>query len=96
MRAPRRVVMTGLGVISPLGCDPKIFWHLLSQGMGGVAPITSFDTSPFSSSLGAEVKDFDPLDFIPRKQARRMGRVTHFAVGSAMMAVRDARLNLYL
>ena len=96
MRTPRRVVMTGLGVISPLGCDPKTFWHLLSQGMGGVAPITSFDTSPFSSSLGAEVKDFDPLDFIPRKQARRMGRVTHFAVGSAMMAVRDARLNLDL
>jgi 3-oxoacyl-[acyl-carrier-protein] synthase II len=89
----RRVIVTGLGVISPLGCDTKTFWHMLSRGMSGVAPIASFDTSPFSSSLGAEVKDFDPEDFIPRKQMRRMGRATHFAVGSAMMAVRDARLD---
>lgn len=94
MNAPRRVVMTGLSVISPLGCDLGTFWHLLSQGSSGVAPITSFDTSPFGSSLGAEVKDFDPADFIPRKQVRRMGRVTHFAVAAAMMAVRDAQLDL--
>lgn len=93
MKEPRRVVITGLGIVSPLGCDLGTFWHFLSQGTSGVAPITSFDTSPFSSSLGAEVKDFDPADFIPRKQVRRMGRVTHFAVVSAMMAVRDAQLD---
>ncbi len=94
MKSPRRVVVTGLGVVSPLGCDIGTFWHGLSRGESGVAPIGSFDTSPFGSALGAEVKDFDPADFLPRKQVRRMGRVTHFAVASAMMAVRDAGLEL--
>ncbi len=94
MKQDRRVVITGLGVVSPLGIDPRMFWHLLSRGESGVAPITSFDTSPFGACLGAEVKDFDPADFLPRKQVRRMGRVTHFAVASAMMAVRDAALDL--
>lgn len=94
MNAPRRVVVTGLGVVSPLGCDVATFWHCLSRGDSGVSPITCFDTSPFGSALGAEVRDFDPADFLPRKQMRRMGRVTHFAVASAMMAVRDAGIEL--
>ena len=94
MNRPRRVVITGLGIVSPLGCDPATFWHLLSNGESGVGPISSFDTSPFQSSLAGEVRDFDATDFIPPKQARRMGRVSHFAVASALMAVRHAQLDL--
>ena len=94
MTTRRRVVITGLGIVSPLGCDLGMFWHLLSKGENGIGPISSFDTAPFASSLAGEVRDFDPTDFIPRKQARRMGQVSHFAVASALMAVRNARLEL--
>jgi 3-oxoacyl-[acyl-carrier-protein] synthase II len=89
----RRVVVTGLGVVSPLGNDLRTFWHLLSEGASGVRPLSSFDTSPFSTSLAAQIDDFDPTDFLPPKQARRMGRVSQFAVASALMAVRDAGLD---
>lgn len=94
MNEQRRVVITGLGVVSPLGNDLRTFWHLLSEGASGIRPLSAFDTSPFSASLGAEVTDFDPTDFIPVKYARRMGRVSQFAVASALMAVRDAGLDL--
>ena len=94
MRQMRRVIVTGLGIVSPLGNNLQTFWHLLSTGQSGIAPLSSFDTAPFSSCLAGEVKDFDAEDFIPRKQARRMGRVSHFAVAAALMAVRDARLDI--
>ena len=96
MKSRRRVVITGLGVVSPLGCNLATFWCLLSSGHSGIAPISCFDTSPFSSCLGGEVKDFEAEDFIPRKKARRMGRVSHFAVAASLMAVRDSGLNLEL
>lgn len=92
--ASRRVVITGMGVISPLGCTVDLFWHLLSRGESAVRPITSFDTSPFQACLAAEVQDFDPEDYLHRKQARRMGRATQFAVASAMMATRDSGVDL--
>ncbi len=60
MTPRRRVVITGMGVVSPLGCDLGMFWHLLSAGESGITPITHFDTSPFQSSLAGEVNDFDP------------------------------------
>ena len=94
MKQMRRVVITGLGIVSPLGNNLQTFWHLLSTGQSGIAPLSSFDTAPFSSSLAGEITDFDAEDFIPRKQARRMGRVSHFAVAAALMAVRDARLDI--
>ena len=90
----RRVVITGLGVISPLGCNVDMFWHLLSRGETGIKPIRSFDTSPFSASLAGEITDFDPTDFIKPKKARRMGRASQFAVASSLMASRDAKLDL--
>ncbi|HET9963109.1 MAG TPA: beta-ketoacyl-[acyl-carrier-protein] synthase family protein [Nitrospiraceae bacterium] len=92
--AARRVVITGMGVISPLGSTVELFWHLLSRGQSAVKPLTSFDTTPFQACLAAEVQDFDPEDFLHRKQARRMGRATQFAVASAMMAARDAGLEI--
>jgi len=83
-----------MGIVSPLGLDLRTFWHLLSQGRSGIKPITSFDTSPFNASLAGEVTDFDPTDFIQPKKARRMGRVSQFAVAAALMAGRDAELDL--
>jgi 3-oxoacyl-[acyl-carrier-protein] synthase II len=94
MNNRRRVVITGMGLVSPLGLDLRTFWHLLSHGKSGIKPITSFDTSPFSASLAGEISDFDPTDFIQAKKARRMGRVSQFAVAAALMAGRDAELNL--
>lgn len=94
MTSHRRVVITGLGIVSPLGCDLSMFWHLLSRGESGIKPITSFDTSPFNASLAGEITDFDATDFIQPKKARRMGRVSQFAVASALMAGRDAALDL--
>lgn len=94
MTTRRRVVITGMGIVSPLGLDLRTFWHLLSQGRSGIKPITSFDTSPFNASLAGEVTDFDPTDFIQPKKARRMGRVSQFAVAAALMAGRDAELDL--
>jgi 3-oxoacyl-[acyl-carrier-protein] synthase II len=88
------VVITGMGIVSPLGLDVPTCWYLLSQGRSGIKPITSFDTSPFSASLAGEITDFDPTDFIQPKKARRMGRVSQFAVASALMASRDAALDL--
>ncbi|MDH5252188.1 MAG: beta-ketoacyl-[acyl-carrier-protein] synthase family protein [Nitrospira sp.] len=90
----RRVVVTGMGIVSPIGSNLDIFWHLLSHGETGIKPITSFDTSPFGASLAGEITDFDPTDFIQPKKARRMGRVSQFAVASALMAARDASLDL--
>lgn len=94
MTNQRRVVITGLGVVSPIGCDLELFWHLLSRGETGIKPITSFDTSPFGASLAGEITDFDPTDFIHPKKARRMGRVSQFAVAAALMATRNAALDL--
>lgn len=94
MTQHRRVVITGLGVVSPLGCNVGMFWHLLCRAESGIKPISSFDTSPFSASLAGEITDFDPTDFIQPKKARRMGRVSQFAVAAALMASRDAALDL--
>ncbi len=90
----RRVVITGLGVVSPLGLDLQGFWYLLCEGRSGIRPITRFNPAGLSSTLAAEVKDFDPTDFIQKKHARRMGRASQFAVVSSMMAMHDAQLNL--
>ncbi len=94
MNRERRVAITGLGIVSPLGNDLRTFWHLLSRGESGIRPITAFDTSGFRSCLGGEVQDFDATDFLSFKHARRMGRVSQFAVAAAFMAVRDAELSL--
>ena len=88
----RRVVITGLGVVTPIGVGKGPFWKALIAGENGVAPITSFDTSPYPSCCGAEVRDFDPYEYLSPEAVSRMGRVSQFAVACARMAVEDAGL----
>jgi 3-oxoacyl-[acyl-carrier-protein] synthase II len=86
----KRVVVTGLGAITPLGNDPKTYWDNLIQGVSGAAPITRFDPSNFKTKFACEVKGFDVQDFIHRREARRMDLFTQYAVVSSMQALDDA------
>ena len=90
-----RVVVTGLGVITPIGNDVPTFWHALKSGKSGTGPITSFDTSGFESRIAAEVKGFDALSYgISLKDARRLEKFVQYAVACAKQAITDAGLNL--
>jgi len=90
----RRVVITGMGAITPLGLSPEEFWQGCVEGRSGVTPITKFDASVYPAQINAEVKGFDPLDYIDRKEARRMARFTQFAVAAARQAIDAAGLQL--
>jgi 3-oxoacyl-[acyl-carrier-protein] synthase II len=90
----RRVVITGLGVITPLGCDLDTFWQSLLAGKSGIGPVTRFDTTHFDCKIGGEVKDFKPEEFMPAKETRRTDRFTHFGVAAARKAVADAHLEI--
>lgn len=89
-----QVVVTGLGVVSPVGIGKESFWSSLVQGRSGVGPITRFDPSPFSSRIAAEVKDFNPEAYLEKKEAKRMDRFTQFGVAAAKLALEDAALDL--
>ena len=88
----KRVVVTGLGALTPLGNDPEIFWKNLVRGVSGAAEITRFDPSKFKTQFACEVKDFNVLDHIHRREARRMDLFTQFAVVSSDQALKDAGL----
>lgn len=88
----RRVVVTGLGTINPLGNDVASTWQGLLAGRSGITRITAFDASAFDCQIAGEVKGFDPTEFIERKEARRMDRYTQLAVVAAGEALRDAGL----
>lgn len=90
----RRVVITGIGVISPIGTGKKKYFDGLKEGKCGVDYITRFDTEGFDTKIAAEVKDFDPAPYIDKKESRRMDRFTQYAVAAAKMAVEDAELNI--
>lgn len=89
-----RVVITGVGVISPVGNNKEAFWHSLVNGISGIGPITHFDTTGYATRIAGEVKDFDPTAYIDKKEARRMDRYSQFAVAAAKMAVEDAKLDM--
>lgn len=89
----RRVVVTGLGAITPLGHDVKTTWARLLEGMSGIDRISSFDTSQHSVKIAGEVKDFRPEDKIPPKSARRLDRCVQFSLWSAIEAVEDAKID---
>ncbi len=91
----RRVVITGLGVVSPVGIGVEEFWNSLLTGKSGIAPITEFDTTDFPVKIAGEVKDFDPVALVAdRKTVRHMDRNAQFAVAAAKMAVADAKLDM--
>ncbi|MFT4302182.1 MAG: beta-ketoacyl-ACP synthase II [Desulfovibrio sp.] len=85
-----RVVITGVGGVTPLANDIESTWKKLLAGESGIAPITLFDASAYDSRIAGEVKNFVPEDFMPAKQVRRMDRFTQFAVASAQMLLKDA------
>ena len=89
-----RVVVTGVGIVSPLGSEIAQFWSRLCAGESGVAPATSFDTASFSSSLVAEVLDFDPITILGAKLSRRTDRVTQFGLIAASQAWSDSGLDI--
>ena len=90
--ARRRVVVTGLGAVTPVGNTVEEFWRRLIAGESGIAPLTAFDASLFITRIAGEVKDFNPEQLIGRKEARRMDRFTQFAFVAAREAIADANL----
>ena len=83
----RRVVVTGLGLICGVGLTTEEVWASLLAGKSGVSPITGFDATLFSCRIAAEVKNFDPLNFIEKKEVKKMGRFIHFALAAATEAM---------
>ena len=90
----RRVVVTGLGAVTPLGLDVESTWSSLLAGESGAGAITQFDHTDYPVHFACEVKDFDPTDWIDRKQARRMDRFTHLILAAARQAVADSGLEI--
>src|SRR5262245_51771281 len=90
----RRVVITGLGVVSPIGIGKEQFWQHLTAGISGVGYITSFDASRCPCPVAAEVKDFDPLKFMHARRTTHRGRFSQFAVAAAKLALTDSGLDL--
>ncbi|MFA7573476.1 MAG: beta-ketoacyl-ACP synthase II [Lutispora sp.] len=90
----RRIVITGVGVISPIGIGKDSFFKSLKEGQSGVDIISKFDTEGLPTKIAAEVKNFVPIDFIDKKEAKRMDRYTQFAVAASKMAIEDASLDL--
>lgn len=90
----RRVVVTGLGLVTPCGNDVESTWSALLRGESGVDYIKKFDTEKFSVKFAAEVKNFDPLNFLEKKEARRMGAFTHFAIAASDEAIKHSGLKI--
>src|SRR2546423_323476 len=95
MNYDRRVVITGMGVVTPVGQDLETFWSNLKNGVSGIHKIASFDTSRFDCKIAREVRDFDPkLFFKNPKDVRRADRFTHLAMAAAKMAIKDGCVDL--
>ena len=89
----RRVVITGIGLVSPLGVGKEINWEALSKGKSGISTISRFDVSRHSSKIAGQIKDFDPLDFIAKKELRKMDLFIRYAVAAAHLAVQDSGID---
>ncbi len=90
----KRVVVTGLGALTPIGNTIEAYWNGLSNGVSGAAPITYFDASKFKTRFACELKNFDVKNFIDRKEARKMDRFTQYAMVSTEEAIQDSKLNI--
>ena len=89
----RRVVITGLGTVNPLGNTTRDFWEAIRAGQSGVGPITKFDTTHYSTKIAAEIKNFDVRDYMDRKEAQKMEPFSHYAVASALEAWKQSGLS---
>lgn len=92
--AKKRIVVTGLGAITPIGLDTTEFWNGLISGKNGVAPITHFDASRFDTRFAAEVKNFDPDLYFDKKTVRRLDPFSQFGIASSVLAINDSEINL--
>ncbi|HEY0079085.1 MAG TPA: beta-ketoacyl-ACP synthase II [Pyrinomonadaceae bacterium] len=90
----RRVVVTGLGLVTPLAHTVEATWSALMEGRSGVDYLKKFDTEKFPVKIGAEVKDFDPLNYVEKKEARKMGAFIHYAIAASDEAMRDSGLQV--
>ena len=90
----KRVVVTGLGAVTPVGNSPEETWENLLAGKSGAAPITHFDTTNFKTKFACEVKDLNINEWIDRKEARKLDRYTQLAMIAAMQGVKDANIDL--
>lgn len=91
----RRVVVTGIGMVTPLGPDVSSNWDALMNGRSGIGRITKFDPAPYETQIAGEVKDFDATKYMDRKEVRRTDRFTHLGVGAASQAIADAKLGKF-
>ena len=91
---PRRVVITGMGALTPIGNNLSEFWQGLKEGKSGAAPITYFDCSEFKTKFACELKNFDPLNFFDRKEIKKLDRFTQYALVSTDEAINDSGLNI--
>jgi 3-oxoacyl-[acyl-carrier-protein] synthase II len=90
----RRVVVTGVGAVTPLGNDVETTWNNIVSGVSGIGPLTRVNADDFPAKVAAEVKDFDPTAYLDKKDARKMDRFAQFAVAASIMAVKDADLDI--
>src|SRR5699024_4950701 len=90
----KRVVVTGLVALTPIGNDIPTYWEGLRTGKSGSAPITYFDTEKFKTKFACEIKSIDPLDFLDRKEIRRLDRFSQYALVSSDEAIADANLDI--
>src|ERR1051325_329656 len=90
----RRVAITGIGVVTPIGITRDALWSGLKACRSGVGPVTRFDASIFRSQIAAEVHGFDPLDFLEQKRVKRLDRFGQFTLAAGRLAVQDAELDL--
>ena len=90
----KRVVVTGIGAVTPIGNDANTTWENAINGVSGVGPLTRVDANQFPTKVAAELKDFNPENFMDKKEARRMDRFTQYAMAASFMAVKDANLDI--
>ena len=92
--AQRRVVVTGVGLISSVGTGTEEVWSALLRGESGIGPITQFDAKEYAARIAGEVKNFDPLDYVDKKEVKKMGRFIQFAIAASEFAVKSAQLQV--
>ena len=90
----RRVVVTGLGMLSPLGNDVTSTWQAIKQGKSGIGPITCMDTTDFATKFAGEVKDFDVEAYIPKKETKKMDKFIQFGIAAGKQALADSGLEI--